>query len=44
MKTISTLFSGGEGVGTGARMAGLNHLWGIEYDNDIAQVARGQRL
>ncbi len=37
---IATLFSGGEGVGVGAKMAGLSHLWGIEYDNDIAQVAR----
>jgi site-specific DNA-cytosine methylase len=34
--TIATLFSGGEGVGCGARAAGLTHLWGIEYDNDIA--------
>lgn len=40
MTTISTLFSGGEGVGCGARAAGLTHLWGIEYDNDIAEVAR----
>lgn len=38
--TIATLFSGGEGVGCGARAAGLKHLWGIEYDDDIAQVAR----
>lgn len=40
MKTISTMFSGGEGVGVGARMAVLTHLWGIEYDDKIAQVAR----
>ena len=40
MTTIATLFSGGELVGIGARTAGLTHLWGIEYDNDIANVAR----
>ena len=38
--TIATLFSGGEGVGIGARAAGLEHIWGIEYDDGIAQVAR----
>jgi len=38
--TIATLLSGGEGVGVGARAAGLRHLWGIEIDDDIAQVAR----
>lgn len=37
---IATLFSGGEGVGIGARAAGLEHCWGIEYDEAIAQVAR----
>jgi DNA (cytosine-5)-methyltransferase 1 len=40
MATIATLLSGGEGVSVGARAAGLTHLWGIEYDNDIANVAR----
>jgi DNA (cytosine-5)-methyltransferase 1 len=40
MTTIGTLFSGGEGVGAGARQAGLDHLWGIEYDDAIAQVGR----
>lgn len=40
MATIATLFSGGEGVGVGAGTAGLTHLWGIEYDDDIANVAR----
>lgn len=39
MLTIATLFSGGEGVGIGARAAGLRHLWGIECDADIAAVA-----
>ena len=38
--TIATLLSGGEGVGIGARAAGLRHLWGIEKDDDIAGVAR----
>lgn len=37
---IATLFSGGEGVGVGARNAGLHHLWGIEIDSDMAQAAR----
>ena len=40
MTTIGTLFSGGEGVGVGARAAGLRHVWGVEIDDDIAQVAR----
>ena len=38
--TIGTLFSGGEGVGIGARAANLKHLWGIEIDDVIARVAR----
>lgn len=37
---IATIFAGGEGVGVGARQAGIDHLWGIEYKDDIAQVAR----
>jgi len=40
IETIATLFSGGEGVGCGAKDAGLKHLWGIEYSDDIAQNAR----
>ena len=36
----ATIFSGGEGVGIGMRAAGIEHLWGIEWANDIAQVAR----
>jgi DNA (cytosine-5)-methyltransferase 1 len=40
MTTIGTIFSGGEGVGVGARQAGIDHLWGVEYDDAIAQVAR----
>lgn len=40
MTTITTLLSGGEGVGCGARAAGITHLQGFEYDDAIAQVAR----
>ncbi|MEE9365492.1 MAG: DNA cytosine methyltransferase [Dehalococcoidales bacterium] len=40
MKTIATLLSGGEGAGVGAASAGLRHIWGIEYDEAIAGVAR----
>ena len=40
LETIATLFSGGEGVGGGAEAAGLHHMWGIEINDDIAQVAR----
>ena len=35
----ATLFGGGEGVGVGMTMAGIQHLWGIEYDADICGVA-----
>ena len=41
MKTFATLFSGGEGVGVGLQAAGLSHLWGVEYDSQIAAVAQG---
>ena len=40
MKTFATLFSGGEGVGVGLQAAGLAHLWGVEYDAQIAAVAQ----
>ncbi len=40
MNTIATLLSGGEGVGVGARAAGLRHIWGIENDPKIASVAQ----
>lgn len=40
MTTITTLFSGGELVGEGARAAGLTHLEGFEIKDDIAGVAR----
>jgi DNA (cytosine-5)-methyltransferase 1 len=36
----ATLFGGGEGVGVGMRQAGIEHLWGIEYDADICGVAK----
>ncbi len=38
--TSATLFSGGEIAGVGIRAAGFRHIWGIEYDNAIADVAR----
>lgn len=38
--TIGTMFSGGGGVDIGAMAAGLQPLWGIEYDDAIAAVAR----
>jgi DNA (cytosine-5)-methyltransferase 1 len=40
MTTITTLLSGGEGVGLGARAADLTHLEGFELDDAIASVAR----
>ena len=40
MKTFATMFSGGELFGIGAEQAGYKHLWGIEYDDKIASVAR----
>lgn len=40
MTTITTLLSGGDLVGVGAREAGLSHLQGFEIEDDIAKVAR----
>lgn len=40
MTTITTLLSGGECVGVGARASGLEHLEGFEIDDSIASVAR----
>lgn len=37
-------FSGGGGVDIGMEAAGWKHLYGIEYDNKIAQVARSNGL
>lgn len=39
VSTFATLFSGGELAGVGLQAAGLKHLWGIEYDSDIAGAA-----
>lgn len=36
----ATLFSGFDGVGLGMKEAGLEHVWGLEYDDKIAGVAR----
>jgi len=38
MKTIGTLFSGGGGVEIGAMAAGIQPIWGVEYDAAIAAV------
>lgn len=40
VKTGATLFSGFDGVGIGMRATGIRHLWGIEWRDDVAQVAR----
>jgi DNA (cytosine-5)-methyltransferase 1 len=39
MMRFGTMFSGGEGVGVGLTAAGLHHVWGVEFDADIAAVA-----
>lgn len=39
MLTIGTLFSGFEGVGVGARAAGIQHAWGLEVKPEVAEVA-----
>jgi DNA-cytosine methyltransferase len=44
MATISTLCTGGGGVEIGAMAAGLKPLWGIEHDDEIANVARANGL
>ena len=40
MTTGATIFSGGEYVGLGMGAAGIDHLWGLEWDDRIAQCAR----
>jgi len=40
VKTILTLFSGGELAGVGARAAGYEHIGGVEIDPAIASVAK----
>lgn len=37
---FGTMFSGGELAAVGIRAAGLAHAWGLEIDDDIANVAR----
>ena len=39
-----TLFSGGGGFCLGMVAAGVEHAWGVEYDDRIAQVARDNGL
>ena len=39
-----TLFSGGGGLCLGMVAAGVEHAWGVEYDDRIAQVARDNGL
>lgn len=43
MKSV-TKFSGGGGVDLGMEAAGWDHLYGIEYDDKIASVARNNGL
>ena len=40
MTTCATLFTGGGLFDVGARAAGYTHLWGVERDAEIADVAR----
>ncbi len=40
MTTISSIFTGGGLVEIGARAAGMIPLWGVEYVDEIAQMAR----
>lgn len=38
-RTFATLFQGGDLAGVGLQAAGLEHLWGVELEPDIAAVA-----
>lgn len=38
--TAATLFTGFDGAGIGLAAAGLDVRWGVEYDDEIASVAR----
>jgi DNA (cytosine-5)-methyltransferase 1 len=40
MKTFASLFSGFGGADVAAIAAGCKEIWGVEYDNKIADVAR----
>ncbi len=44
MKTSASIFTGGGLWDIGARQAGYDIIWGIEYDDKIAQVARDNGL
>lgn len=44
MHTAATLFSGGGGADIGLSDAGLDVRWGIEHNEEIAQVARDNGL
>jgi DNA (cytosine-5)-methyltransferase 1 len=44
MTTAATIFSGGGGADIGLTQAGLDVQWGLEYEGDIASVARGNGL
>jgi DNA (cytosine-5)-methyltransferase 1 len=44
MHTAATLFSGGGGADIGLSGAGLDVKWGLEHDEEIAQVARDNGL
>ena len=40
MKTSADLFSGAGGVAKGAKLAGYEHAWGLEYSPAIAEIYR----
>lgn len=40
MKTLGVMFAGGDLFGIGAKEAGYEEIWGIEWDDRIAAVAR----
>lgn len=44
MRTFASLFSGFGGADIGAMQAGLRPIWGVEYDPDIAGVAKANGL
>jgi len=44
MNTAATIFSGGGGADIGLDEAGLDVRWGLEHDDEIAQVARENGL
>lgn len=44
LQTVATLFSGGGGADIGLSGSGLDVKWGLEHDEEIAQVARDNDL